>query len=354
MSVFERNGSWYVEICLPNGKKCKRSIGKKGIVTKAVARLKEQEWKREVKLGQLDMIQAEIPILNEFKDEYISYVRDVKQKRSWKRDKELLEPLCKQLGNKKLSEITVKDLEDFKLVRLRVVKPATVNRSLSVLRHLLNLAKRWKKLFGENLVSLVGMLEENNMVERILTPEEENRLIDSAIAYLKPIIITALNTGMRKGEILNLKWCDVDLSNNLIMVNQTNSKSKKTRKVYINSTLRKLLLELKLKSAGSEYVFIDDNGKTLREIKNGFNAACRRVGIKGFRFHDLRHTAATRMIESGAGIVAVSKILGHSDIKTTMRYTHPDDSLKDALESLAKFSKTTTNIATNEIVDEIR
>jgi integrase len=156
---------------------------------------------------------------------------------------------------------------------------------------------------------------------------------------------------MRKSEILNLKWFDVELSNNLITVNQTNSKSKKARKVHINSSLRKVLLELRLKSAGTEYVFLDDDVKPLREIKNGFNAACRRAGIQGFRFHDLRHTAATRMIESGAGILAVSKILGHSDIKTTMRYTHPEDSLKDALESLAKFSNTTTNITTNEIFD---
>ena len=70
--------------------------------------------------------------------------------------------------------------------------------------------------------------------------------------------------------------------------------------------------------------------------------------IKGLTFHDLRHTAATRMILSGANIVAISKILGHSDIKTTMRYAHPEDSLKDALESLGNFGKNTTKIATNE------
>jgi integrase len=182
-------------------------------------------------------------------------------------------------------------------------------------------------------------------MERILTVEEERRLLDSAISYLRPIIVTALNTGMRKGEILTLTWDDVDLTNNLITVNQTNSKSKKARKVYINSTLKRLLLELKLKSAGSEYIFLDDEGNRLREIKNGFNAACRRAGIPGLRFHDLRHTAATRMIENGASIVAVSKILGHSDIKTTMRYTHPDDSIRDALENL---THTRSNFRSNE------
>lgn len=256
--------------------------------------------------------------------------------------------MCKLFGDKKLSEITTTDIDDFKLIRLREVKPATVNRSLSVLRHLINMAKRWKKYHGENPVSIVGLLEENNQIERILTLEEEEKLLDACISYLKPIIMMALNTGMRRGEILNLKWSDIDLNINLITVNQTNSKGKKARKVYINSTLKKILLELKIRSGGNDYVFLDNEGQPLREIKNGFKAACRRAGIQGLRFHDLRHTAATRMVESGASIVAISRILGHSDIKTTMRYTHPEESVKDALETLANFGKNTTNIATNE------
>lgn len=143
MAVYERNGYLYVEV-RSQGKRIKRSIVKKGLVTKTQARQVEQELKRKIKIGQWDLMQAEIPILNEFKNEYLDYMRDVKQKRSWKRDKELLDPLCRLFGNKKLSEITTKDLEDFKLVRLREVKPATVNRSLSVLRHLINLAKSGK------------------------------------------------------------------------------------------------------------------------------------------------------------------------------------------------------------------
>jgi len=344
MGVFKRirksedgskNAYWYIRYSV-NGKEKWESIGRVGLVTKTVAQTVLEQRKREVRLGRFDIVNAKIPTLNEFKDEYITYVRDVKRKSSWKRDKELLVPLCKIFGNKKLSEITAKDLEDFKLIRLKEVKPATVNRSLSVLRHLLNIAKRWKKYFGDNPVTLVGMLEENNQIENILTVEQEEKLINSAILYLKSIIITALNTGMRKAEILNLKWSDVNLVNNIITITQTNSKSKKARKVFINSKLKKLMLELKLKSGGHEYVFLNDKGNHVREIKNGFNAACRRAGINGLRFHDLRHTAATRMIEYGAGILAVNKILGHSDIKTTMRYTHPEESVRDALEFLAQ------------------
>ena len=85
-------------------------------------------------------------------------------------------------------------------------------------------------------------------------------------------------------------------------------------------------------------MFLSEEGKPYKRhdsLKGAFEGLCRKVGIHGLRFHDLRHTAATRMIEAGASIVAVSKILGHSDIKMTMRYSHPDNSLKEAVESLA-------------------
>jgi len=358
MAVYKRpikskNGKiteyWYIEVSKPGGGVIKRSIGKVGQVTKTVARQVESELKKKLRLGQLDMIQAAIPTLNEIKEDYITYVRDVKKKRSWKRDEELLRPLCKLFGNKRLSDISTKDLEEFKLIRLKEVSPATVNRSLSVLRHLFNLAKRWNKFYGDNPVSIVGMLEEHNLVERILTLDEENRLLNESISYLRPILITALNTGMRRGEILSLKWSDVDLDMNMITINQTNSKSKKQRKIPVSSRMRSLLLELKLRSGNAEFVFIDDKGRVVKTIRSAFETACKRAGLQGLRFHDLRHTAATRMVETGANIVAISKMLGHSDIKTTMRYAHPEDSLREALESLGKFGENTTNITTNEM-----
>ncbi|KRT63551.1 MAG: phage integrase family protein [Candidatus Dadabacteria bacterium CSP1-2] len=118
--------------------------------------------------------------------------------------------------------------------------------------------------------------------------------------------------------------------------------NKKTRRIPINSNLRKILLGLK--SGGSDYVFPSSDGKPyMRQdsLNRAFIGALRRSKINHLRFHNLRHTAATRMIGSGANIVAVSRILGHADLKTTMRYTHPDDSLKDAVEKLTVFSSVT-------------
>lgn len=141
----------------------------------------------------------------------------------------------------------------------------------------------------------------HNQVERILTPEEEERLLACSPPHLEPIIITALNTGMRKGEILSLRWEDVDLENNVITIRQEVSKSKKTRRIPINTTLRKLLLEQRLKSGGSLFVFLNSEGNPYKRhdaVKGAYERTCKKSGIKGLRFHDLRHTFASRALEA--------------------------------------------------------
>jgi len=201
-----------------------------------------------------------------------------------------------------------------------------------------NLAERWNKFFGKNPVSISGLYKLNNNKERILKSYEEEKLLNSCNSYLRNIIICALNTGMRKGEIISLKWDNINVNNNVITLEQINTKSNKARRIPINSTMRKMFLELRLQSIGNEFVFLNSNRKPyLRQdsLNRIFYKALEKANIKGLRFHDLRHTSATRMIESGANIVAVSRILGHADLKTTMRYAHPEDSLKDAVEKLA-------------------
>ena len=324
---------WYIRFRM-NGKDTWESVGEVGIITKTIAQRRLEQRKRQVRLGQMDMIGSDIPTLDTFTEEYIKYARDVKKKRSWSRDKELLTNLCKYFGNKKLSEISPKDIEDYKLARLKEVRPSTINRALACLKHLFNIAKRWKKFFGENPVSQVDFFEETKHLERVLNYEEEDSLLACSAPHLKPIIICALNTGMRKGEILSLQWSDVDLENNLITIDATNTKSKKTKKIYINTKLRAILLELKLKSGGEDIVFLGQDSKPIKRLRTAFDNACKRANIKELRFHDLRHTAATRMIENGANIVAVSKILGHSTLSMTMRYSHPEESIRDALENL--------------------
>ncbi len=153
----------------------------------------------------------------------------------------------------------------------------------------------------------------------------------------------ALLTGMRLSEILTLLWADVNLETNLITIRAEISKSKKSRKIPISQTLRKLLVEQRMKNYQSGHVFVTHLGvpyspNNPSALKRTFTTARRNAEIKDFRFHDLRHTAATRMAENGASIIAVKEILGHASITTTMKYFHPGDSLTKAVEILANFN----------------
>jgi integrase len=351
MGVFKRirrlkNGKvsvyWYVRYRY-RGKLYVKSVGPSGKVTKAVAEAFLAKIKEQIRFGRIDELRAEVPTLSEFAEEYLDYQRNTVRKRSWKRDVISLKNLCSVFGSRPLNTITPRDIQDYQTKRLREGKrPATVNRELACLKTLFNLAKQRRRFFGENPVSKVKFLEEANIKERILTPDEERRLLRELPEWIRPLVITALHTGMRRGELLKLRWEDVDLENRIITVESSHTKTKQTRKIPINSFLFDVLKEQKLVTGKFGLVFASPRAHTVlknQTISCVFQCACRRAGIEGLRFHDLRHTAATRMIEAGAPVVAVSRILGHKNVLTTMRYAHPDSSLKDAVESLARLEK---------------
>jgi len=185
-SVFLRGESWVIEYNL-NGKTKRESIGKKGIATKTMAKEVLKERERQVKLGQYDMLEASIPTFNNFKDEYLTYVRDTTKKRSWKRDELALRHLTDYFGKVKLSEIKPQDIDSYKSTRLKKVAPATVNRELEICRYLFNLADRWEKFYGKNPVSRAGLLTLNNQKQRILSVEEEKRLLSVCEPYLRTL-----------------------------------------------------------------------------------------------------------------------------------------------------------------------
>ena len=148
--------------------------------------------------------------------------------------------------------------------------------------------------------------------------------------YLSDIVICALKTGMRKGEILNLKWSNIDFKVDCIEL--LNTKSGKKRKIPLSAKLKKVLLQIK-ENNESEYIFINPRTqKPFSDIKKSFNSAVKNAKIKNFRFHDLRHTFATRLIEKNIDIVVAKELMGHADISTTMIYVHSDaDRKKNAI-----------------------
>ncbi len=151
-SVFLRGESWVGEY-KDRGKVRRKTFGRKGVITKTLAKEMLRRLERQVKLGQYEMLDAEIPTFNEFSIEYLTHGKEVLKKRSWWRDVYGLKHFVLLFGDRRLSEITPKDVDDYKRIRLKDVAPSTVNRELQCVRSLFNLAKRWNKFFGNNPVS---------------------------------------------------------------------------------------------------------------------------------------------------------------------------------------------------------
>ncbi len=213
-----------------------------------------------------------------------------------------------------------------------------------------NKAVEWGRL-ESSPVKNVKKFKEPNSKERILCPDEMKRLIDAANNHLEPILIIALNTGMRRGEILSLKWENIDLSKRCIHLED--SKSGKSRDIPMNGLVIEVLSVI---AQNSEYVFPNPRtGGPIEDVKTAFKTACERAKIKGLRFHDLRHTAATRMVEAMVDLVTVSKILGHSSIQMTMRYAHPTpENMRRAVERLGEFyEQTRQKVDTVEIKEPV-
>jgi excisionase family DNA binding protein len=271
----------------------------------------------------------------EFADLYIESYAKV-NKRSWRDNLYSIGTFKPCFGNSWLHEISTLDIESFKAARLKEgVSKSRINRILDVLKKMLNLAVDWEYL-PESPARKVKRFPGSNLKERIFGEDEKRRLLEACAFHLRPIVITGLYTAMRKAEILSLKWGQVDLGKRTIRVERT--KSGKPRIILINSVLLDELSRLKQANGKSEHVFLDPaNDKPLKDVKTAFRSACRRAGIRGVRFHDLRHTAASRMVEAGVDLVTVSKILGHSTIQMNMRYAHPiPENMRRAVETLVQ------------------
>lgn len=243
-------------------------------------------------------------------------------KKSYKRDLLNIKILSRFFGDTHLVDITPLLIEQYKTHRLESVSKATTNRELACLKHMFTMAIKWGYA-NINPVKAVRLFREPKYDFRILTKEEEKGLLDVSPLLLKSIIITALNTGMRKTEILRLTWDKVDFIRNNILVTQT--KNDESRFIPMNPYLKNTLLSL---GRVSNYVFTYPNGEPVLSLKGSFYTALKKAGIRGLRFHDLRHTFASRLVMKGMDLVTVKELLGHKSIVMTMRYSHPSDTHK--------------------------
>jgi integrase len=220
--------------------------------------------------------------------------------------------------------------------------PATVNRELSILSKIFSLAFD-AELVDENPCRRVKKLRITNLSGYCLTDGEEKALFEALAesTWVGQIVLFALHTGMRRGEIFNLKWFDIDATREAIHVRQ--SKNGKARAVPMNETIKSLLQGL---PKTSEQVFPSPKtGGRVVDVGRQFERAVKEAGLSNFRFHDLRHTAATRMADKGIDPFTLAYIFGWSDIRMAMRYTHSTNAnMKQAVRSLDTLSSRLGNV----------
>jgi integrase len=246
------------------------------------------------------------------------------RQRSWQISKKyMVKQLVSRFMNFKLSHFNTNIVEQFQTERLnKGNKPATANRLLAAIKHMFTKACEWEMITEGTFkrVHKVKSLQENNKRLRYLTKEECQSLINACDKHLKPIVIAALNTGMRRGEIFSLNWNNIDLKHGFILLEKT--KNGDRREIPINDTLKRTLQGL-ARRLDIPSVFCDHStGKRYTDIKHSFNSACRRAGIDDFHFHDLRHTFASHLIMAGVDITTVKELLGHKTLTMTLRYAH--------------------------------
>ncbi|MCX6338912.1 MAG: site-specific integrase [Candidatus Aureabacteria bacterium] len=336
MALFKKNGNWYIDYYC-DLIRFRQKIGpskKQAEQMLAIRKAAILQGRFEIKKRR------KCPTLAEFSTQYLEHSKATK--RSWRRDIDIIKHLNRVMGSYRLDQVTPEVVEKYKLQRRqeilsrpkyrdrdpRDVPMSTANRELACLKNMFNMAIKWGRA-EKNPARQVQFYKVDNLMQRILSDEEIKALLDSCNGHLRDIVIIALNTGMRLGEILNLTWEQINLPHGYITVIKT--KSGKQRQIPINGEVRKVLNGHKRDGI---FVF-DNNGKSFGSVKTAFHNALRRSGIARCRFHDLRHTVATKMVLAGVSLPVVKEILGHASIETTMRYAHPTpESKREAVEVL--------------------
>jgi integrase len=331
--MYKRGNSWYSDFVI-DGKRYKKSWGK---ISKTVAKEKEEKMKTDIREGNYDK-KPKKKDFETFSKKYIENAILNKKPSSARRNETSIKMLMPHFKGKLLADIHPFMVEQYKKARKdEGASPATINRDVATLRNMLSMAVLWNELPSNPLLGLKKLLfKEDNEKMWALTPEQEKRLLEECDKrpqrkkYLKDLVLFALHTGMRQGEIFNLKNSNVNLKENYIKVIDT--KTGKNRNVPINDTLREILERRKF----GEYVFSNAKGQPLTVLTNAYWTAVEKAGLimwEGdkkvrFRFHDLRHTFGTRLGMKGADIKTIMEIMGHERHEMALRYQHPSPAHK--------------------------
>lgn len=267
----------------------------------------------------------QVPTLADFIDQsYLPFVKGYKQ--SWKTDECLIRNhINPAFGKLYMDEITKRDIINF-IAKHRVDRAeSSVNRVIILMRYIFNLAIRWNTQgVKSNPTVGIPLLEENNKKERYLSESEAQALFQAVqqseskmLQYIIPMLIL---TGTRKREVLDAKWSEFDFERRLWRISKT--KAGKARHIPISDGVMTLLQSVP-RIEGCDYVFANpDTGKPYASLFSSWDNARKKAGLREVRIHDLRHSFASFLANSGRSLYEIQRLLGHTQIKTTQRYAH--------------------------------
>jgi site-specific recombinase XerD len=366
--------SYFVDYKKPNDKRADHKIGDATRYTLAEAREAARDFLSSIEKG-VDPSEPEKKVtLGEFiKSDYERWTLD--NKRSGKSTLYMLKANFEFLFDTPLEQITVADIEKWRGKKKRDgLKTSSVNRLITALKAAINWAAK-RNIIDANPLNKLEHLSEDDSDDRVryLTEEEKERLMDALDAreeemrrgrashnewrksreyapvpafgdgdftdHLKPIVLLSLSTGIRRNSMLSLEWRDVNFANKTILVRAATSKSGKQYYTHLNKLVFDTITRWHKQSkytAPSNLVFPSpQTGKKMGDCRSSWETVLKKADIEDFRWHDMRHDFASHLVMNGVDLNTVRELMGHADLKMTLRYAHlaPETKMK-AVETL--------------------
>jgi integrase len=320
LRLYKRKDVWYVDYTR-EGKRIRQRVGENRKLAEAVlSKIKVSKVENRF----LDVHNNPDIDLNRLSNSYIKYARI--NKRTWMEDSRYVNNFLTYCKDNKIEKITTLTIEEYKEELYNKVRQSSINKALSVLRRMFNLGMLWG-LCNYNPVKGIRFYNENRFRRtRYLTKEELSLFVGQLPKHIKPVFLLALNTGLRRGELLSLEWKDIDFHTQIITVKET--KNDIQRFIPMNKEVVKIL-----KALPKDKQKVVSVGKSA--IRYNFNRLKKKLNIQDFHFHDLRHTFASYLVMNGVDLRTVQELLGHKSFAMTQRYSHlSQEHKKDAVNRL--------------------
>jgi integrase len=354
--------TWFVDYKKPDGKRTNHLIGSAQLFTVAEARELARDFLSDIAKGK-DPTEQEVKIkLGDFlKEQYERWALDYRK--SGALTLAMIKANFEWLFDTPMEDITISQIDEWRIQKKKRdgVKASSINRMVTSLKAAINWAVK-RDILAQNPLAKLEPLPERDSVKKVryLTADERTRLMDALdqrekdiregrdshndwldtrglekrpcfieghfVDHLKPVVVTSLLTGIRRNSLLSLEWGDVNFADRTILVRAATSKSDKEYYVPMSDTAFETLSlwhKQSKKTGRGDLVFPSPKtGKKMGSCDSGWESLLKRAGIENFRWHDMRHDFASQLVMSGVDLNTVRELLGHADLKMTLRYAH--------------------------------